>query len=176
MSGIMHELLQMKDGMSASVVGDPATESEVILTAIRNECANDEEFAALIEAAGTEMALYDVIADADIASEAVKKITVTDWKSANFNRVANRTAIRMAKVNNDALYAKYSKYRDLLLETREKIYRKYGNKARQEAKKILKNNRNKAANMTSPAGKDIASKIDAQIAIAENKSAAKAKK
>ena len=169
MAGILSELQNLAVVEDATVIGNAAIESEIVLTAIRNECANDEEFASLMESAGTEMALYDVIADANIATEAAKKIVVKDWKAAQFNRVAKRTAIRMSMVNNDPLYAKYKKYRDLLIESRDKIYVKYLNKARQEAKKILKNNRNKAANMNSNAGRDITSKIDAQIAAADTK-------
>ena len=167
MSGIMSELQQMSTVEDATVIGNAAVESEIVLTAIRNECANDEEFSALLESAGTEMALYDVISDADIATEAAKKIVIQDWKAANFNRIAKRTAIRMAMLNGDSLYTKYKKYRDLLIETREKIYLKYSNKAKVEARKIIKNARNKAANMNSNAGKDIVKKIDAQIAQAE---------
>ena len=73
----------------------------------------------------------------------------------------------MAMVNNDPLYTKYKMYRDKLLEVREKIYVKYGSKAKVEAKKIIKNSRNKAANMNSAAGKDIVAKMDTQIAKAE---------
>ena len=167
MSGIMSELQQMCSAEDATVIGNAAIESEIVLTAIRNECESDEEFATLLESAGTEMALYDVISDADVATEAAKKIVVQDWKAANFNRIWRRTAIRMAMLNNDPLYTKYRKYRDLLLEVREKIYVKYGSKSKVEAKKIIKNARNKAANMNSNAGKDIVAKMDTQIAKAE---------
>ena len=170
MSGIMNELQHMATVEDATVIGNAAIESEIVLTAIRNECESDEQFSTLLEAAGTEMALYDVISDADMATEAAKKIVVKDWKAANFDRIAKRTAIRMAMVNSDPLYTKYKKYRDLLIEAREKIYQKYGAKAKKEAKKIIMNARNKASNMNSNAGKDIASKIDAQIAKAEAKS------
>jgi len=167
MSGIMNELQQMPTAEDVTVIGNAAIESEIVLSAIRNECATDEEFSEVLESAGTELALYDVISDADMATEAAKRIVIKDWKVANFNRIAKRTAIRMAMINNDAMYSKYRKYRDLLIETREKIYVKYGAKAKIEAKKIIKNARNKAANMNSKAGKDITSKIDAQIAKAE---------
>ena len=170
MSGIMSELQTIATVEDATVIGNAAVESEIVLTAIRNECASDEEFSAIMESAGTEMALYDVISDADLATEAAKRIVIKDWKAANFNRIAKRTAIRMAMLNNDAMYSKYRKYRDLLIETREKIYKKYGAKAKIEAKKIIMNARNKAANMNSNAGKDITKKIDAQIAKAEAES------
>ena len=110
------------------------------------------------------MALYDLISSEDIATEVVKKIQVTDWKSANFNRIARRTAIRMAMINGDPLYTKYKKYRDLTLAAREKIYKKYGAKAKVEARKIIKNARNKAANMSGATGKSVTDKMDQEIA------------
>ena len=168
MSGIMNELQQIKTAEDATVIGNAAIESEIILTAIRNECTSDEEFSALLESAGTEMALYDILQDADLATEAAKKIVVQDWKAAQYNRIVKRTAIRLAMINNDPLYTKYKKYRDLLFEARDKIYVKYSSRAKVEAKKIIKNARNKAANMNSAAGRDITSKIDAQIAKAES--------
>ena len=167
MAGILEDLKTIPTAEDVTVIGKPAIESEIVLSAIRNECDSDEEFSELLESAGTEMALYDVISDADIATEAAKRIVVKDWKSANFNRIAKRTAIRLAMINNDPLYTKYKKYRDLLIETREKIYQKYSSRAKKEAKRIIMNARNKASNMNSNAGKDITHKIDAQIQKAE---------
>lgn len=147
----------------ATIIGDPIIESEIVLATIRSECDSDEEFAYLINEAATEMALYDVIADADIATEAIKRIQIKDWKQVNFVRIAKRASIRLAKKKNDPMYAKYKKYRNLMLQSRENIYRKYGDKARREARKIIMNSRNKAANMASAAGKNISAKIDSQI-------------
>lgn len=167
MSGILSELSQMKTPNEASVIGMPAIESEIILDAIRCECNSDAEFASLMESAGIEMGLYGIIDNADVATEAAKRLVIKDWKTANFNRIAKRTAIRMSMVNGDALYTKYKMYRDKLIETRDKIYQKYGNKAKVEAKKILANARNKAGAMNSTAGKSINEKIDRAIANAE---------
>ena len=170
MSGILEELETIGQANEVSVLGNPEIESEITLEAIRLECENDKEFAALLESAGTEMALYGVISDAEMANEAVKRIVVGDWKVANFNRIAKRTAIRLAMINNDQLYTKYKKYRELVISYREKIYTKYGNKARVEARKIIRNSRNKAGNMTSQAGKSIADKMDKEIDQANNAS------
>ena len=167
MAGIMEELSQIPDGRTGTVLGIPAIESEITLLALRQECENDKEFAALLESAASELSLYGVISDESIATEVVKKIQVGDWKTANFNRIARRTAIRLAMINNDALYTKYRKYRDLLLQTREKIYQKYGNKAKVEARKIIKNARARAANINSDTGSKITEKIDKEIAAAD---------
>ena len=163
MAGVMESLNAMKTPEEVTLEGKNLLEDEIILTAIRESCGSDEEFAQLMNDAAVEMALYNVISDADIATEATKKIIVTDWKAANFNRIQKRTAIRLAMINNDALYAKYRKYRDLFLQAREGIYKKYGAKAKQETKKILMNARRKSANMPSPSGKSIVDKIDKQI-------------
>jgi len=167
MAGIMEEIGSM--GTDVSVINNPAVESEIFMNALRASCSSDEEFAALLESAGTEMALYDLISDESIATEVAKKIQVNDWKAANFNRICHRTAIRLAMINNDTLYSKYRKYRDLMIEVRNKIYQKYEAKARVETRKIIKNARNKAANMNSNAGKTITEKMDEQIAAAEKK-------
>lgn len=167
MSGILEEMMNMKTIDEVTVIGNPAIESEIVLSAIRQECSSDEEFATLMESASVEMGLYDVIDDADMATEAAKRIVVTDWKSANFNRIAKRTAIRMAMVNKDSTYDKYKFHRAKTIEYRDKIYMKYGNKAKVEAKKILANSRNKARAMNSNSGKSITEKIDRAIANSE---------
>lgn len=163
MAGILESLQNMTTIDDLTLENNGLLETEIILTAIRESCGSDEEFAELMNEAATEMALYGVIDDAEVATEASKKIIITDFKAANFNRIQKRTAIRLAMINNDQLYAKYRKYRDLFMQTREAIYKKYGNKAKQETKKILMNARRKSANMPSPSGKSIVDKIDKQI-------------
>ena len=163
MAGILESLNAMKTPDDITLEGNGLLESEIVLTAIRESCSSDEEFASLMDDAATEMALYGVIEDAEVATEAAKRIVITDWKAANFNRIQKRTAIRLAMINNDQLYAKYRKYRDLFLLARENIYKKYGAKAKQETKKILMNARRKSANMPSPSGNSIVDKIDKQI-------------
>lgn len=173
MSGILESLNNLKTPDEVSLEGQSLLESEITLSAIRESCGSDEEFATLIEDAATEMALYDVISDAEIATEASKKIVITDFKAANFNRIEKRTAIRLAMINDDQLYHKYRKYRDLFLQAREAIYKKYQAKAKQETRRIIMNSRRKAANMSSPAGKTIVDKIDKQIDKVTEKSSEK---
>lgn len=167
MAGILEALSGQRAPEDCSVIGIPAVESEIVLMALESECNTPEELIHLMETGATEMALYGIIDKPEIATEAVKKIEVENWKAANFNRIAKRTAIRMAMVNGDALYTKYKKYRDLLIEARDKIYVKYGAKAKVEARKIIKNARAKATNMNSATGKDVTAKIDRAIAGAE---------
>ncbi len=163
MPGIMEELTNMKTAEEATLEGHPMYESEVVLTAVRESCGSDEEYEELMLDAATEMALYGVIEDAEVATEASKRIVITDFKAANFNRIEKRAAIRLAKVNEDQLYAKYRKYRDLFLEVREAIYKKYASKAKMETRRILRNSKRNAANMPSANGRTIVDKIDKQI-------------
>lgn len=163
MPGIMEEFGNLVNPENASLEGSAVLESEIVLAAIRESCGSDEEFAELIGDTATEMALYDVISDAELATEAAKRIVITDFRAANFNRIEKRTAIRLAMINNDPLFAKYKKFRELFLDVRAKIYKKYGNKAKVEAKRIIKNARRKASNMPSPGGKSVMDKIDRQI-------------
>lgn len=146
---------------------EPVFESEVVLSALRAECDSDEEFASILEAAATELALYDVICDADYAMEASRKVVIKDYKSAKMNQVATRTAIRLAQNNNDPLYKKYVKYRTLFLDMRAQIYKKYGNKAKSEARRIVRNASKKSSPLTSNAGKSVANKMKVAAAKAE---------
>jgi len=163
MAGILESLDAMAPATEATLEGNPLLEGEVVLAALMESCADEKEFSDLMNAVAVEMQLYDVIPDATIATEVAKKIVITDYKAAQFNRITKRTAIRLAKVNNDPLYGKYKTFRDKFLAIREQIYKKYEAKAKQEAKRILKNAARKAGNMPSPEGKTVVDKIDRQI-------------
>ncbi len=163
MAGVLEEFNGLSNPDDATLENQPVLESEIVLAAIRESCSSDEEFAQVVNDAAVEMALYDVIESAEPATEVTKRIVIQDFKAANYNRIEKRTAIRLAMINNDSLYGKYRKYRDLFLDARAKIYKKYGARAKVEAKRIIRNARRKAANMPSAAGKTIVDKIDKQI-------------
>ncbi|MCM1213985.1 MAG: hypothetical protein NC548_05645 [Lachnospiraceae bacterium] len=169
MAGILENLENMAPVSEATLEGNALLEGEIVLAAIQESCANEQEFSDLLNAVAVEMALYDVIPDASVAMEVAKKIVITDYKAAQFNRITKRTAIRLAKVNGDPMYGKYKTYRDKFLAIREQIYKKYEAKAKQEAKRILKNAARKAGNMPSPEGKTVVDKIDRQISKATGK-------
>lgn len=166
MSGVMESINNMATVSDATLFGRGMSESEIVLEAIRSQCDTLEEFVAVIESCAEELALHGVIDDATIATEAVKKLVIEDWKTVDLKRLAGRAAVRMAKNNNDTLYKEYRKYRDKLLEVRAKINKKYGAKAMAQARKIVQNRRNRAASMTSKAGKTITEKMDRAIAAA----------
>lgn len=145
---------------SISLEGTGA-EAEIFLTALRDECT-PEEFNAIVTEAATELELYGLIDSADIATEAQKNIVRLN-KAAVFNRTQKRTALRLAERAKDQLFDKYSKFRKRMIEYRLKIYDKYGNKAKSEARKIIANSRRKASAMKSSTGKTITDKMDKQI-------------
>lgn len=137
-----------------------ADESMLFLSALRDECT-EEEYNALVTESAIEMELYGLIDTADIATEAQKNIVRLN-KIANFNKIQKRTAIRLAANSKDQLFDKYSKFRKLMIAYRIKIYEKYGNKAKGEARKIITNSRRKASSISSSAGKTITEKMDHQ--------------
>lgn len=139
----------------------PADESMIFMAALRDECTPDE-FDALVKESATEMELYGLIDTADIATEAQRNIVKLN-KIAQFNRTQKRTAIRLAASAHDQLFEKYAKFRKLMIGYRLKIYGKYGNKAKSEARKIIANSRRKASSMNSASGKTITDKMDAQV-------------
>lgn len=138
-----------------------ADESMIFLSALRDECTEDE-YKALVTEGATEMELYGLIDTADIATEAQKNIVRLN-KLANFNKVQKRTAIRLAANAKDQLFEKYSKFRKLMIMYRVKIYQKYGNKAKSEARKIISNSHRKASAMHSTTGNTISQKMDNQV-------------
>lgn len=160
--GILYDL-DSEYCQDVSVIGDPTIESEIVLTALRDECSSNEEFANLVNSSAIEMSLYGVIDDADVAMETVKKIVIKDYKKVNFNRIQRRTAIRLAMKANDAEYRKYRKHRDLMIEARNRIYVKYGARAKSESRRIIQNAKRKSSNIESSQGKSITEKMDAQI-------------
>lgn len=171
--GFMNDINGLVSDADVTLMGDAAIESEITLAAIRNQCASDEEFAQIIQDSAVEMALYGIIEDAEAALEATKKIVIKDYKTANINRLTARCAIRLAQKANSAEYKKYAKYRALYLEARKAIYKKYGAKAKVEAKKIMANSRRKSSNITSSSGKSITEKIDREIQNQANSGKAK---
>jgi hypothetical protein len=161
--GLLEDMEQTALEEEATVIGDPVIESEIVLTAIREECDSDKEFADLMEDAAIEMSLYGVIDDADAALEVAKRIVIKDYKSARFNRVEKRTALRLAMKSNDTKYKQYKKYRAKMIAARNEIFHKYGARAKSESRKIIQNSRRKASNINSKSGSAITDKIDKQI-------------
>lgn len=141
----------------------PADESAILLSALRDTCANEDEYNALVMEGAIEMELYGLIDSAAIVTEAQRNIVKLN-KQANFSREESKACFRLAKRANDPHYAKYKKYNDLRKAEREYIYTKYASKGKTEAKAVINNSRRKASSMPSKTGKSIVDKMDKKIA------------
>ena len=135
-------------------------EGLLFLTALRGECTA-EEYNKIVTEAATELELYGLIDSSDVVLESKNIVKLN--KLANFNKVQKRTALRLAEKANDQLYEKYAKFRKLMIDARMKIFTKYLNKSKVEAKKAIMNAARKASAMKSSYGKTIVDKMDSQI-------------
>ena len=147
---------------------DAADESAIFLTALQDVCT-PEEYEELVLENATELALYGLIENADMVTEA-KKIVYKQTKEMNMNREQARAALRLAKKADSVDYKQYKKYRNLMIQARNKIYAKYGAKAKTEAKKVLQNSKRKASASNSVTGSTITKKMDKKIKEIEKKS------
>ena len=136
-------------------------EGLLFLAALSDECS-PEEFQQIVTECAHEFEVYGLISSADVVLEAQKNIVRLN-KYANFNKVQKRTALRLAENAKDQMFEKYAKFRKLMIGYRLKIYAKYGNKSKIEARKSIANAKRKASGMKSPAGKSIVEKMDHQI-------------
>ena len=146
---------------------DAADESAIFLAALQDVCTA-EEYNELVMENTTELALFGLIENADIVTEA-KKIVYKQTKTMNMNREQAKAALRLAKKANDPLWTKYQKHRSQMIDCREKIFAKYGTKGKTEAKRVLNNSKKKASSANSVTGKTIVAKMDKKISEMEKK-------
>ena len=153
---------------------DSAMESTIFLDALKATCT-PEEFKQILSENATELQLYGIVDpiaiakesyeegedDEEIATEARSIVRLS--KEAKINTEEARIAIGLAKKSKDPLYTSYKKHSTLKRQFRDKIYAKYGSRAKPLARKALSNGRNRAAMMNSPAGVSIVSKIDSRL-------------
>ena len=149
-------------------------ESLIFLDTLRETCTK-EEFSSFLNENKTELELYglvdpDAIAreswlgdedDEEPATEARNIVRLN--RDANIAREEARIAIGLAKKSKDQLYKYYKKYSDLKRQFRDKIYAKYGNRAKPLARKAVLNARNRASVMNTSNGTTIVNKIDNRI-------------
>jgi hypothetical protein len=137
------------------------TEESAIFLSMLEEESTPEEFLKIVTESAQEFELYNLIDSSAKALESVKNIVKLN-KLANFSKIEKRTAIRLGEKANDQLYEKYSKFRKLMIEYRLKLFAKYGNKAKIEARKSIANVKRKVSSMSH--NTNIVDKIDKQIA------------
>ena len=139
-----------------------ADESAIFLAALQDVCT-EEEYNALVMENATELALYGLIDDADMVTEATKIVKHKITKQENLNREQGKAALRLARKANSAEWKKYHKGRVMMKEAKAAIYKKYGSKAKGEAKKVIQGAKRKAASMNTVTGKTISDKMDKKI-------------
>lgn len=125
---------------------DAADESAIFLAAMMDACESEQEFNELVLENATTLALYGLIEDPEIVTEA-KKIMYKQTKTMNLNREQSKAALRFAKKANSSDWKLYAKYRKAMMEAREKIFAKWASKSKSEAKKVLANAQRKASSM-----------------------------
>ena len=140
---------------------ESADEAAIFLAALQDVCT-EEEYNAIVNESATELALFGLIDNAEIATEA-KKIVYKQTKTMNLNREQAKAAFRLAKKANSPEWKQYTKHRKLMIEAREKIFAKFNTKAKTEAKKVVNNSKRKASAMNSVTGKTIVEKMDKKI-------------
>lgn len=141
----------------------PADESAVFLSAMQEACTKDEYNTLVMENA-TDLEMYGLIDDADVATESTKKIVYKQTKQQSFTREQNKMCMRMAKRLNLPEYQKYRKYIQAAKVEREKIRKKLGSKAKQETKRALTNAKRKASTMNSGNSDKLMKKISERAA------------
>lgn len=145
-----------------------ADESVYFLDTLMEECSSLEEFQAIVTENAVDFQLYGLIEDAEAAIEAVKKITIDDWKHVNFNRLVHRECIRLAKKNNDPNYAKYAMFRSKMRGFRQKIFDRWESKARTNVRAALQHSKSKASNINTNTGRKVTSQLNNAIKRAES--------
>lgn len=160
--GIMSMLLDEEPAFeSVTIDGDIAVETELFLTAMMESCT-PEEFETIVVDMAPTLEMYGVIENAEAAMEAQKNIVKLN-KKAKMDSLWKKAAIRLAEKAQDVEYKKYRKHRDLMLQSRTKIFAKYETKARKAARDAIANSRRKASNIGGNSGKSIVDKIDNHI-------------
>jgi len=158
---LLESLCETEDVDIENIELSEAEESALFLTALREECTN-EEYNQLIMENAQEFELYGIIDSAEVATEALKNIVKFN-KIANFNRIQKRAAITLAAKAGSPLYEKYALYRKKMIEFRVKIYEKFASASKKAAKTAISNSRRKASSIPSASGKSIVDKMDNQI-------------
>ena len=165
---MLNEMMNYLGGNTEEVQLSPADEAAIFLAALEDVCTV-EEFNELVMESATELALFGLIENPDIVTEA-KKIVYKQTKEMNMNREEGKAALRIAKSLDTPEWKQYKKHREAMLEAKEKIYAKHGSKAKQEAKRVINNSKRKASAMNSVTGKTIVDKMDKKINEMEKKS------
>ena len=139
----------------------------IMLAAIQEQCASDEEFVNFITENASTMEIYGLLPP-EVATEAsVKKVRSTFTRQSQLSRAEKLAALRLAKTNNDPNYAKFVKYKALMRAYEAKVLQKYSSKGKVIARKQLNGTYVAAKNIPGKQGAQMADKIDKAIKAAD---------
>lgn len=135
--------------------GDGYSRTLILLTALEETFDTTQEFIDFVKENATAMTTFGILPIEEMQSvtEAVKakKIRSVMSVAGQMSRAQKIAAYRLAATNNDSDYKNYLKYRNLMRQYREKIFTKYGSRAKVIARKEL-NNAGQKAKAMSPNG------------------------
>ena len=134
---------------------DSYSRALILLTALEETFDDPKEFVEFVAENATAMTTFGILPIEEMQSvtEAVKakKIRSTVSVAGQMSRAQKIAAYRLAATNNDSDYKNYIKFRDMMRKFREKIFTKYGSRAKVIARKEL-NNASQKAKAMSPNG------------------------
>lgn len=132
--------------------GDTYSRALIILEGLLDASENVSDFVDFVKENATAMTTFGILPleDMQVVTEAVKNIKMKSvlTVAGQMSRAQKIAAYRLAATNNDSDYKNYLKYRNMMRMYREKIFTKYGSRAKVIARKELASAGNKAKAMT----------------------------
>lgn len=150
----------------------PKLETEIFLMSME-ELLTPEEFSEIVIEGATQLELYGIITDATIVEESYsianeasynKKVVIKQTKDSVMDKIQKRTCIRIEQEQNSSLWLQYHKGRTMMIDAREKMYKKNMSKARSLTMQSMQNSARKASAMSNKSGATIIERMDKQIA------------
>lgn len=140
----------------------PAAESQIVLETIMGTFEDMNEFADYVTESAAYWEAYGLIDSAAVAMEAVKRLTINNWKKVNFDRLVHRECIRIEARRNPptSLWKKYVKHRTAFRGIRDQIIQKNKARAIKNVRAAQNNARHKAANMQTTNGADVSARLN----------------
>lgn len=142
----------------------PADESAIFLETVMESCETPDEFIDMVTENAVYWQSFGLIDDADVALEAVKRITVDNWKQVNFKRLWHREALRVEARKDSADWKKYVKYRTEMRKVRAKIIQRNENVAKRNVRQAQSHASQKTASMNNSHGGDLNKRINEAMA------------
>lgn len=152
---------------SSDIELDLATESQIFLDSLMGTFDDMNEFVDYVTESAGFWEAYGLIDNATAAVEAVKRITVNNWKKVNFDRLVDRECIRIEykRTPTSSLWKKYAAARKKFIECKEAIKKKNHNQAVKNVRASMNNSVQKAANMQTSGGRDVEGRLKRSMTV-----------